>query len=98
MSEEFYSTTAIAEALGVSRITIFRYIKDGKLKAKKYGRNYRVTRSALLDFEFEYLMTEEDRAFLKKAVFKMFDGIRAGLEQQRLREQGFDKSHTASED
>lgn len=96
--EPYFSTTRVAEVLGVSRITVFRYIKEGKLKANKYGRNYGITESAFHDFQYEYLMTDEDREFLKKAVFKMFDGVREGLEQQRLREQGFGKSHRALED
>ncbi len=39
-STNFFTTTQAAELLSVSRITIFRWIKNGSLKAAKIGRNY----------------------------------------------------------
>lgn len=51
--EEFYTAEELAQKLKVNIMTIYRYIKAGKIKAYKFGKEYRVE---LKDFE----------AFLKK--------------------------------
>ena len=40
----------VAERLKVSRRTIYRWIKGGDLTAYQFGREYRITESALKDF------------------------------------------------
>ena len=70
---EAFSTTEIAAALGVSRISIFRYIKDGKLKAVKNGRNYSVLRKDYDRFRFDQALTQETREELQAAVREMMD-------------------------
>lgn len=39
-NKEFFSTTEVAKMLGISRITIFKKIKSGQIKAQKRGRNF----------------------------------------------------------
>ncbi|MEX2013094.1 MAG: excisionase family DNA-binding protein [Candidatus Levyibacteriota bacterium] len=39
-NERFFSTTELAEALGVSRIAVFKKIQSGSIRAEKIGRNY----------------------------------------------------------
>lgn len=39
-TSRYFSTTQIAAWLGVSRVTVFRWIKEGALKAYKVGRIY----------------------------------------------------------
>ncbi len=39
---EYLSTTEAAKYIGVTRVTIFRWIKEGKLEAKKIGRSFAV--------------------------------------------------------
>ncbi|MBN1258460.1 helix-turn-helix domain-containing protein [Candidatus Peregrinibacteria bacterium] len=41
---EFISTTEAAKILGINRVTLFNWIKSGKIKAAKVGRNYIVHR------------------------------------------------------
>lgn len=53
-TEEFYTAEELAEKLRVNIMTIYRYIKAGKIKAYKFGKEFRVEKS-----EFE--------SFLKKA-------------------------------
>lgn len=36
----FFSTTELAEMLGVSRVTVFKKIRSGAIHAEKVGRNY----------------------------------------------------------
>lgn len=38
----FYSSTQVADKLNISRQTVFRKIKDGKIKAVKVGKNYKI--------------------------------------------------------
>lgn len=43
MSEkEFYRAEDLAEKLGVNIMTIYRYIKAGKLRAHKIGKEFRI--------------------------------------------------------
>ncbi len=42
--KEFYKTENLAEKLDVNIMTIYRYIKAGKLKAYKIGKEYRIDR------------------------------------------------------
>jgi excisionase family DNA binding protein len=47
MEETFYTLEEIAEKLKVSYMTVYRWVKDGKLKAVKAGKQYRVTLTEL---------------------------------------------------
>lgn len=45
-----YTLDEVAEALKITRRTLYTYVKDGKLKAVKIGREWRVSEAALQDF------------------------------------------------
>ena len=45
--ENYYSAADIADRLGVSTLTVRRWIESGKLRAVKVARNVRVPESAL---------------------------------------------------
>lgn len=47
-TQEFYTAQNLADKLSVNVMTIYRYIKAGRLKAYKIGRDFRVGRK---DFE-----------------------------------------------
>lgn len=47
---EIYTLEEIAQLLQVTRRTIYTWVKDGKLKAFKVGRGWRVTREELDTF------------------------------------------------
>ncbi|MDP2966852.1 MAG: helix-turn-helix domain-containing protein [bacterium] len=48
---KFLTPKQVANKLGVSEYTIWRYIKAGKIKAIKYtARNFRITEKDLQDF------------------------------------------------
>lgn len=40
--KEFYRAEDLAEKLDVNIMTIYRYIKAGKLKAYKFGKEFRI--------------------------------------------------------
>lgn len=49
--EPMYSTGKVASMLDVSPYTVREWIRDGKLKAVKWGgQHWRVPKSSLLDF------------------------------------------------
>ncbi len=55
--KEFYTAEELADKLRVNIMTIYRYIKAGKLKAHKLGKEFRITK-------------EEFDRFLKKTSTK----------------------------
>jgi len=49
-NNEFYTVKHIAELLKVHWQTVLNYIKNGKLKAVKLGKGYRISKGALDEF------------------------------------------------
>lgn len=47
---EVYTLQEIEDLLQVTRRTTYNWIKDGKLKAFKVGKSWRVTKEALEEF------------------------------------------------
>lgn len=45
--DKYYSTQEAAKLLGVTRVTVFRQIKNGKIKAEKVGRNFVIPASEI---------------------------------------------------
>jgi len=43
--KEFYRAEDLAEKLDVNIMTIYRYIKAGKIKAYKFGKEFRVEKN-----------------------------------------------------
>ena len=43
MEKEFYTPAEIAEKLRVNIMTIYRYIKAGKINAHKLGKDFRIS-------------------------------------------------------
>ena len=48
--EEFYTAKELAEKLRVNIMTIYRYIKAGKLKAYKIGKEFRIDKDEFQRF------------------------------------------------
>jgi len=47
---ELMPLDALAKKLGIHIVTIRRYVRQGKLKARKIGRSYYVSKDNLKDF------------------------------------------------
>lgn len=45
-----YTLDEVAQVLQITRRTLYTYVKQGKLKAVKIGREWRVSEDALKDF------------------------------------------------
>lgn len=50
MTPLFYTVDQVAERLSLHPKTVRRYIRDGRLRAKRIGKEYRVTRNDLDEF------------------------------------------------
>ena len=48
--KEFYLVEELADALRVSNMTIYRYIKSGKVKAYKIGKEFRIDKNEFQGF------------------------------------------------
>jgi len=48
--KEFYTAKELAEKLRVNIMTIYRYIKAGKLKAYKIGKEFRIEKKEFQRF------------------------------------------------
>jgi excisionase family DNA binding protein len=48
--KEYYTARELADKLGVNVMTIYRYIKAGKLKAYKLGKEFRIERVVFENF------------------------------------------------
>jgi excisionase family DNA binding protein len=69
MTKDYYSTTETANIFRVSRKTIFMWIKNGKMKATKIGRNYVVPHSSIVEKIGKTLGTEK-KAEIEKTIDK----------------------------
>lgn len=50
MNYEFLTVEEIAKILKVTKMTIYRYIKAGKLTAYKIGKDFRISKETLDNF------------------------------------------------
>jgi len=44
---KMYTISDLSKILGVDRRSIYRYLKDGKIKAVKFGRQWRISEADL---------------------------------------------------
>jgi len=49
-NKEFYTAQELADKLRVNIMTIYRYIKAGKLEVYKIGKEYRIEKKIFEDF------------------------------------------------
>jgi len=69
MTKKYLTTSELGKKLGVSRITIFKRIRAGDIKAEKIGRNFAIAEDDLpgiLNAE----LTQEKKDLIKKAIKK----------------------------
>lgn len=50
LTDEYYSIQEVADKLKVAYLTVYRWIRSGKLKAVKAGKQYRIDRKLLNQF------------------------------------------------
>jgi len=45
--DDFLTVSMIAELLGVTKITVQRWLREGKIDGKKFGKSWRVSKEEL---------------------------------------------------
>ena len=63
----FFSTGELAKLSGISRVAIFKKIKNGQIRAKKQGRNYAVPAGEARKI-IAAKIAPKNEAIIKKAV------------------------------
>lgn len=72
MIKEYYSTIEVANIFRVSRITVFNWIKSGRMKAVKVGRNYVVPHSSIVE-KLGKTLGMEKKAEIEKTIDKAME-------------------------
>ena len=87
MIKDFYTTAELAEILGISRITVFKRIKNGDIKAQKMGRNFVIFKKDIGDvnvFLSSLLKIAKDWAIFGKEFSDQFYCQNSGIFQTQL--------------
>ena len=69
--QNYFSTSEAAIILNVTRITIFRWIKDGSILANKIGRNYVIPHEEIIKHLDNRPLSIEDKEEIKGLVDRM---------------------------
>jgi excisionase family DNA binding protein len=68
-TDEFLTTSQLAEILGISRIAVHKKIKSGQIKAKKAGRIYIIPKSYVSEI-LGHTLSAQRKKIIEKAVHK----------------------------
>jgi excisionase family DNA binding protein len=71
LHQKLFTTSQVANVLGVSRITIFRWIKDGTIAALRIGRNYFISEEELQKHIAARPLSDTDKSSIQKLVDKV---------------------------
>ncbi len=77
--KKYYSVAELAQALHVSRITIFNRIRNGRIAAEKFGRSYSIPAEAvhsLLRHELSEKLKKTVDAGVRRAVLEYAETLR----------------------
>ena len=66
---EYISVSEAAKLLGISRVAVFKRIKNGQIKAEKVGRNYVIKLDDLGQI-FKEKISKEKKQIIDKAIKK----------------------------
>ena len=67
VTKTYFTTSEVSKILGISRVTVFRKIKLGEIKAERFGRNFLVP---VDQFVQNRELTEEKKSEIKKIIDK----------------------------
>ncbi len=68
-NKELITTTELAKILGVSRITVFKRIKRGQIKAIRVGKNFVIPKDSLPEV-LGKILSEKNKREIETAVKK----------------------------
>jgi excisionase family DNA binding protein len=58
MSKLFYSTSEVADLFDMNRVTIYRWVHEGKIEAYRIGRRYKIPESNVMKLLREFGFSE----------------------------------------
>ncbi|MBW1912476.1 MAG: helix-turn-helix domain-containing protein [Deltaproteobacteria bacterium] len=70
LSQEFLTTSELAEIIGVSRVAIYKRIKKGDIEAIRIGRNYVIPKHYVSEV-YKRKITAARKKLIEKAVRKV---------------------------
>lgn len=76
--KELFNVEEVANILNVHTRTVRRYIKEGKMEAKKVGGQWRVTKENLESFMDTPLVLEQIQSESDRKLKEFFDGTASG--------------------
>ncbi len=68
-NQEFITTAELAKILGISRITVFKRIKRGQIKAIRVGKNFVIPKDSLPEV-LGRILSEKNKREIETAVKK----------------------------
>ena len=68
-NREFMTTAELAKILGISRITVFKRIKRGQIKAIRVGRNFVIPKDSLPEV-LGQVLSKKNKSEIETAVKK----------------------------
>jgi excisionase family DNA binding protein len=68
-NKKFISTQELAKILGISRIAVFKKIKNGQIKAQKIGRNFAIE-TGNLESVLQGVLTDKNKKEISRSVEK----------------------------
>ena len=68
-NKEFITTTELAKILGISRISVFKRIKRGQIKAIRVGRNFIIPKDSLPEV-LGQVLSKKNKSEIETAVKK----------------------------
>ena len=75
MSHELYSVEQVAERLGLAVRTVRAYVRDGRLKAVRIGKQYRITGSDLEAFTGQPTAPQTPTRHLEVSAIVEMEGV-----------------------
>ena len=78
MGNDMYSVEQVAERLGLHVRTVRNYVRDGRLKAVKIGKQYRIARADLAALTGEQAQAAAGPGHAEVSSIVQIDGLAAG--------------------
>ncbi len=69
-NKDFITIPQLAKIMGISRISVYKKVKNGEIKATKIGRNYAISKEFLKTHTLGQSLSESEKKEIDSAVKK----------------------------
>ncbi len=80
-NKDFMTIPQLAKIMGISRISVYKKVKNGEIKAAKIGRNYAISREFLKTHILGQPLSETQKKEIDRAVKKTVQEYAQTLKQ-----------------